>query len=647
MPPKKDSAGKRHDQPADHTEVHRRVEDAVQSGNRRFRALIENSADAITLLDAQGVAIYDSPAAPGMLGYAADEWIGKNVFELLHPDDLPKIQELFQKLVAGATGARVNSTFRLHHQNGAWLWIEAVATNLLAEPSVKAIVVNYRDITERKLAEESLRESEEKYRMLVEKMSEGLIVVDNDDVIQFVNNSFTRLVGYSREELLGQVAYNLVIQEEDQELIKEKNRLRLEQKSDEYEIRMKTKSGGFIWVRISGVPVLDVQGNVVGSIGINTDITKHKQAEEEIRLQLSRLASLRKIDEAISGTMDINLILNTILEQVISQLGVDAADVLLYDRATDFLQYAAGVGFHTDTLQHTRLPLGESYAGRVATQQQMVYIAGLQTRKTDFLRSYTFAQEGFVSYFGIPLVTKGEIQGVLEIFHRTAFEAKPEWLSFLETLAGQAAIAIDNATLFKNLQLSNVQLTEAYDATIAGWSRAIELRDKETNHHTRRVTEMTEKLARAMGIGKDELLHIRHGALLHDIGKIGVPDGILLKPGPLTEAEWAIMRHHPQYAYDLLSAISYLKPALDIPHCHHEKWDGTGYPRGLKGEEIPLAARIFAVVDVWDALRSDRPYRPAWPEEKVLEHIRALAGTHFDPQAVELFLRVMSETTTD
>jgi putative nucleotidyltransferase with HDIG domain len=408
-------------------------------------------------------------------------------------------------------------------------------------------------------------------------------------------------------------------------------------------MRMKTKSGETLWVRISGAPVLDTQGNVIGSIGINTDITKHKQAEEEIRLQLNRLASLRKIDEAISGTLDINLTLNVILEQVISQLGVDAADILLYDPATDFLQYAAGLGFRTNDLQHTRLPLGKSYAGRVAMQQQMLHITGLQARKTDSLRLYTFAQEGFVSYMGIPLVAKDKIQGVLEIFYRRTFEAKPEWINFLETLAGQAAIAIDNATLFKNLRLSNIQLSEAYDATIEGWSRAIELRDEETNHHTRRVTKMTEKLARAMGIDAAGLMHIRHGALLHDIGKIGVPDGILLKPGPLNEAEWAIMRDHPQYAYDLLSGIAYLKPALDIPYCHHEKWDGTGYPRGLKGEEIPLAARIFAVVDVWDALRSERPYRSAWPEEKVLAHIRSLAGTHFDPQAVEVFLRVLDE----
>ena len=216
-------------------------------------------------------------------------------------------------------------------------------------------------------------------------------------------------------------------------------------------------------------------------------------------------------------------------------------------------------------------------------------------------------------------------------------------MDFLEALAAQAAIAIDNAELFTQLQRSNLQLTLAYDATIEGWSRALDLRDKETEGHTQRVTEMSLRLARAMGVDEAEQVHIRRGALLHDIGKMGVPDAILLKPGPLTEEEWVVMRKHPVHAYQMLSPILFLRPALDIPYCHHEKWDGAGYPRGLKGEEIPLAARIFAVVDVWDALLSDRPYRPGWPEEKVRAHIRSLAGTHFDPQVVAVFMRSMSQ----
>ena len=206
---------------------------------------------------------------------------------------------------------------------------------------------------------------------------------------------------------------------------------------------------------------------------------------------------------------------------------------------------------------------------------------------------------------------------MLEIFHRAPLNPDEEWLSLLEAVATQVAIAIDNAVLFADLQRSNLELALAYDTTLEGWSSALDLRDKETEGHTRRVTEMSVDLARAMGVSDAELVHIRRGALLHDIGKMGIPDSVLLKPGPLTEEEWKIMRKHPVYANELLSPIAYLRPALDIPYCHHEKWDGTGYPRGLKGEQIPLAARIFAVVDVWDALRSDRPYRGARHDEEI------------------------------
>ena len=193
------------------------------------------------------------------------------------------------------------------------------------------------------------------------------------------------------------------------------------------------------------------------------------------------------------------------------------------------------------------------------------------------------------------------------------------------------------------LREANIQLLNAYEATIEGLSNALDLRDRETEGHSRRVTELTVRLAQALNMSEEEILPMRRGALLHDMGKIGIPDSILHKPDQLTDEEWIIMRKHPQFAHDMLFAIEYLRPALDIPFNHHEKWDGTGYPRGLKGEEIPMAARLFAVADVWDALTSDRPYRPAWTEEQALAYIREQSGKHFDPQVVELFFKVIEE----
>ena len=192
-----------------------------------------------------------------------------------------------------------------------------------------------------------------------------------------------------------------------------------------------------------------------------------------------------------------------------------------------------------------------------------------------------------------------------------------------------------------NIEHAHNELKAAYDATIEGWSRAMDLRDRETEGHTQRVTHLTLKLAEAAGMNQEELVHIRRGALLHDMGKLGIPDSVLHKPDKLTDEEWVLMRQHPQLAYDMLHPIDYLHPALDIPYCHHVKWDGSGYPRGLKGEQIPLVARLFAIVDVWDALTSDRPYRPAWQKEETLKYIKGQTDKHFDPRAVDLFFQIV------
>ncbi|MDK2980566.1 MAG: cyclic di-GMP phosphodiesterase [Chloroflexota bacterium] len=191
----------------------------------------------------------------------------------------------------------------------------------------------------------------------------------------------------------------------------------------------------------------------------------------------------------------------------------------------------------------------------------------------------------------------------------------------------------------QELEELNKELLLSYDKTIEGWSKALDLRDKETEGHTERVTDKTMYLAHAMGLSEDFIKsHIWRGCLLHDVGKLGIPDAILLKEGPLTDEEWNVMRKHPVYAYEWLKAIPFLEPAIDIPYCHHEKWDGSGYPRGLKGEEIPVAARLFAIVDVWDAITSDRPYRKAMSREEAVQHILDESGKHFDPQIVKLFM---------
>lgn len=367
------------------------------------------------------------------------------------------------------------------------------------------------------------------------------------------------------------------------------------------------------------------------------------QLHEETRRRVDQLQALQAIDRIITASLDLRFSLDALLEQTLLHLKMDAAGVLLFNPTTLMLEYAAGRGFRTRYYQKARLHLGESQAGLAALERRIVHCGDLSTAEPPFLHPQWIEEEGFVSYCGVPLMAKGQVKGVLEVFSRTAFEPQEEWLNFFEALSRQAAIAIENAQLFENLQRSNLDLTLAYEATIEGWSRALDLRDKETEGHTRRVADLTLLMAGRMGMDAAQLAHVRRGALLHDIGKMGIPDAILLKPGPLTDEEWAIMHRHPQYAYEMLHPVQYLRPALEIPYCHHEKWDGSGYPRGLKGEEIPLSARIFAVADVWDALTSDRPYRPAWPQARALAYIREQAGKHFDPQVVRVFFEVIED----
>ena len=381
--------------------------------------------------------------------------------------------------------------------------------------------------------------------------------------------------------------------------------------------------------------------NALAEIGGNS-IHRMLLHERTVK-QLERLAALRSIDRAISSVFELQVTLTIVINEVITQLQVDAACILLIQPGSGRLEYRVGQGFYTRNIETTSLRISEGNAGRAVMERRIVEVPDLENIDGKFMRAQLLADEGFVSYYAVPLITKGEVQGVLEIFQRSRLTPNHEWLSFLETLGGQAAIAIENSMLFQDLQRSNYELAMAYDATIEGWSRALDLRDRETEGHTQRVTDMTLKLARKIGLSEERLILIKRGALLHDIGKMGVPDQILHKPEQLSEEEQSIMRKHPQLAYDMLEPIAYLRDALNIPFCHHEKWDGSGYPRGLAGTQIPLEARLFAIVDVWDAITTDRPYRKSWPRNKALKYIREESGKYFDPKLVEIFLEEMGD----
>lgn len=361
------------------------------------------------------------------------------------------------------------------------------------------------------------------------------------------------------------------------------------------------------------------------------------EAEHEQR-QLAE--ALSDTAAALTSTLDFNEVLARILENVGRVVPHDSANIMLIDGDNAHIVRSQSNGLHPPIPEDSPpLPLAQ-----FGTLQQMI------ANGQPLLVGDTLADENWNdipqtewvhSYAGAPIRTHQGVIGFLNLNGAEREFFPPRTADALQAFADQAGVAIENARLFDGLQRSHVEISEAYDATLEGWVRALDLRDHETEGHTQRVTELTLQLGRELGLDEAALLHLRRGALLHDIGKIGIPDSILRKPGPLTDAERDLMRRHPQYAYDMLKPIVYLRPALDIPYCHHEKWDGSGYPRQLKQTAIPLAARVFTIVDVWDALCSDRPYRLGWKPDRVLAYIDSLAGAHFDPDIVAVFHTVV------
>jgi PAS domain S-box-containing protein/putative nucleotidyltransferase with HDIG domain len=468
----------------------------------------------------------------------------------------------------------------------------------------------------------------------------GCILLGSDGKMEFLNQEAEELFGYSADELRGGDPADLLVPHgERARFVSLVSEAAQKDKAMQF-IKGQTKVGDELVCKWQSKLIRSASREARVLITVK-DVSGEKNIESQLNRQLRYLRALQTIDLTISGSMDIRPILQVVLREAMEQLQMSAAVILTFDPSLNLLKFAAGRGLRTSALEATSLHIGMGYAGKAALERKIVQVPDLSPRKTDFLHMPGFENEGFKSYYCVPLISKGTIQGVLESFHRDPFIPDPEWLGFFEMLGGQAAIAMEGAKVFSDLQKSHLELSVAYDATLEGWSRALDLRDRDTEGHTQRVADLTDQLAKAMDIGKAERVNLRRGALLHDIGKLGIPDRILLKQEKLTQDEWAVIRQHPTLAYEMLKPIGYLSASLDIPYCHHERWDGHGYPRGLKGEQIPLGARIFAVVDVFDALTSDRPYRHAWPVQQALDYLREERGKRFDPAVLDAFLGFM------
>jgi PAS domain S-box-containing protein/putative nucleotidyltransferase with HDIG domain len=382
-------------------------------------------------------------------------------------------------------------------------------------------------------------------------------------------------------------------------------------------------------------------GKIIGAFAFGRDVTIERETERAAAERRAELELLSRISKSLRNTCSREDMMSAILEQIVSLIKEDGAAFAIHDPLSGDIIIEMAYGEMSPAVGH-RMNRGEGISSYVIRTGRS-YITG--SAEHELYEAESDLNKFCKNTACVPLIINDETLGALWIGR--AISILDHDLNFLLSIADIAASAIKRITLHERTLQIAMELAAAYETTLEGWSRALDLKDSETHGHSQRVTELTLLLARKAGIEGEDLVHIKRGALLHDIGKMGIPDKILLKPDALTEEEWDTMRKHTVYANELLSSIEYLAQAKDIPYCHHERWDGNGYPQGLKGDEIPLSARLFAVVDVWDALRSDRPYRPGWPDEKVLQYLNDHTGTHFDPQIVHLFIKLLEENIDD
>ncbi len=624
---------------------------------RRAAAVLESSRDVFLVVDEHGRISYASPSASAW-GLDRTDVTEGDLWRVMHPRDRDAAMAALAPLRGGgnrpaAQSRTVTITCRFRFKS-SWRWFEVVATDMSDDVQVQGLMVQAREVNERVQNTRELRVNEAYFRTLFERSQEGVVIIGRNRRLVHMGGAAAKLLGLKpgeRAEAEGLTQLHPT----DRDALEEALDLIEARAGAAENVRFRHKRADGKYVLLEGTLTNLLHDPNIRAFLLNfresrekvETLDKIRSLNEELRRRLTHLQSLRRIDMAINNSVDMRLVLDIFMAQLLQDLNVDAVAVLLYEPALQVLRPFMGRGFSVELRQRAAQRLGEGPAGRAALEHRSVFVPSTRGEDAWGVAIEPEQQGEYTSYMAVPMVAKGQLQGVIELYSRRLIEGDDEWSEFLETYADQGAIAIENSQLLSSLERTNQELQRAYDRTIEGWANALDLKDEETAGHSKRVTEMTVRLARQLGVPADEVVHVQRGALLHDIGKMGIPDEILLKRGPLTDEEFEIMRQHPVYAYELLSPIEFLRPALHIPYSHHERWDGSGYPQGLAGEQIPLAARIFAVVDVFDALTSDRPYREAWPVERAREFILEGSGTHFDPKVVEAFFELMDGKPPD
>jgi len=705
----------------------KRAQEALQESEERFRTLIEKSTDAIAILDSSGNLLYESPSMERITGYKLEDWVGKPVGDwLLHPDDLAAITSLLEKVLGQPDANSEEVSVRFKHKDGTWHYLEGTVRNLLKDPKVGGLVINYRDVTERVRAEQTVRESEERFRALVQNIQDVILILDMDGMVVFENPATAVAIG---ESLLGKSAFDVVHPEDGLNAKRAFNDVvnRVNDDSPLY-LRMRRTDGSWLDMEVLGANLFEVI-SVRGMLVVCQDVTQRLKAQRELRDSEERFRSLvEKATDAIAvldaagntiyytpsmlrvtgykpgewvnrSLSDLLLHpddlpkLASVLEELLKKPGASVEDFttrykhqdgtwhVLEATARNMLhdpKIAGIVANFRDITERVKAEgllrnSEERFRGLVETSSDWVWEVDRNSR-------YTYVSPKVHDVLGyeaheilgrtpFDFMHQREARRVSKIMKRFAAEHLP--FSLLENTAthkdGRSVVLETSAVpivssdgdflgyrgidrditerkkVEQELQRSLKRLEKTMESTIEAITTTIETRDPYTTGHQMRVTDLACTIAKMMEIPPTQIEGIRVAGLLHDIGKIAIPTEILSKPGKLNEVEYEMIKTHAKVGYNILKKIEFSWPVAKTVLQHHERWNGSGYPHGLRGEDILVEARILAVADVMEAMSSHRPYRPSIGGDKALDEIVSNSGTLYDPAVAKACVKAFTE----
>lgn len=602
------------------------------------QAVNVNSSDISTVLDDQRQIRYQSGATERVLECSATELLGQCIYDLIHPDDHAHVKAALDRVSPGADP--VTATFRCRHRDGHWVWLESIAVDLSAHSQVSGVLINSRDVSAREEARivqqdllDRLTVSERNFKRLADHAGDLVRQYAPDGRVVYVSPSSRDLLGYDSEDLLGPDPLHHV-HEDDLPALQAAFLRRFTATFDQekFEYRLRRCDGTYLWVETVFKVVHDPETQAITAfIGTSRDIDQRKRAEQHLTVQLDRYHHLLDFTASLEQLRDPAALTAEALHKSLELTEYDYGCAFAWSDAALTFEAQAGLSSAaiSDLIDNLRLHTFTPMVWQTIRSGEAYYAVDDRA----FLDpAEQLPRLHWRSLCVLPILRQGTLMALLVFGTSARIISSPDTRQLLQNVAARLSHALERHHHIEQLNTSR-------EETLRALGLALEYRDYETKGHTDRVVLLTERLGLALGFLPADQDALRWGAFLHDTGKVAIPDNILLKPGKLTPEEWDFIKRHPTIGYEMLHHIPSLPPAtLEVVLYHQERWNGSGYPDGLQGQQIPLSARVFAVVDVYDALTSCRPYKRAWTHQEAVDQLQVESGVLLDEMVVRTFL---------